>query len=827
MKLQLNVSLRRAVLAAIALASLHSAYAETSTISLRIDDSTAGDTDISAKDSIIVEIDASSPESLLGADKTFLSTDDTALSLAKEQFKLTGDANAQITWDTGYGEITTHQNGRSITIGFAAAGTPDDGYSSIRFDQCTTTHGNIQEVYELRNLESNSGYAGNQISGSDTAIYVYDGDYGLIGKNVDMSGQTGISAKVLSIYKNGSHVASTGIGLTFRGNTVLHGEAGKEAVLGFQEPFFIESSPSSAVCSAMPIETIALEAGANAELKDTEVNATHALQISGTATNKAQLKLDNTTMNIGTDSQANPLSSYDGEVMTKHHVTPDSHIKHASINLTNGASLNFVGTGRAYFEHSTLKGTGTIQNAAITGGALIAGNSPGELELDNTTASQTEVSIYFITNPSGNTWNTSGSNTDTTTLLSNYKVTNSVTLNNVNFKVLYQKETGSGYADTTKADMQANFQQGASITLLTGNLAALSGSYTFDTTTLPNLGNGLVWDTTQLLTTGMIFVVRSIPVQKLGEPVRIANTLVSAGETLLSFGNLAEKQAVLRAKGTTRTWGSALSTFHRVDTVGNRTGYNYDSWGGAVGVDYAFTDRTLAGATFGISYGENKVARGSKFYTGGEIDQDGRMIGLYSAHQFSSKGPLDKMQLNLFAAYGWFENESTRSNLQTGSTAAGEWDSEAWMLSATLSRNIATGNGWAFTPFAGLEYLHASMDGFTERDGATHARYSANQDYKKLSLKLGLGLSKAIGRFTPYASISYINDLKRDTPFVTVRDHGNLTDKACMPGRNAVKLNLGTTVKLSDAWDAYADYSVELRNHATESRINVGVGYTF
>lgn len=798
-------------------------------ITLRIDSSTAGGTAIkltnATNNTITVELDLSNPESLLGVEREFLSVADSHESLATSQFRLTGDTSAGITWDYGYSEITTN----GYTLLFQATGNPTDGYSSICFDQYTATYGDITEVYKVRNLEDNTGFSGgSQLSSEDSTIYVYkDGKYGLLGKNVDMSSTAGISARELSIYENNNLIASTGIGLTFRGNVSLHGEADKQAAIGFRDSFFIESSPSAAECKVMPIETITLEAGARVELKDMEVNTTHALLVSGTETNKASLKLDNTTMNIGTDSRNNPLSSYNGVVQTKHHVTPDSHIKHTVINMTNGASLNFIGHSRAHFEHCTLKGTGTIKNADITGGKLIAGNSPGVLELNNTIASQTEISFYFITNPSTGQWNTSGSNSDTTNLLSNYKVTQSVTLNNVSFKALYQQESGTGYADTTKADMNADFQQGASITLFTGNLAGLSGTYTFDTTTLPDLDTGLFWDTTRLFSTGMIFVADNMPIEELGEPVRIANTLVSAGETLLSFGNLAEKQAALRARGTTRTWGSALSAFHRVETNANRTGYNYTSRGGAVGVDYAFTDRTLAGVTFGLSRGENEVSRGSRFYTGGEIEQDGRMLGLYGTHQFRSKGLLDKMQLHLFAAHGWFENESTRTHLRTGSNATGEWDSEAWMLSATLSRNIVTDNDWVFTPFAGLEYLRASMDSFTERDGAAHARYSADEDYRKLTLKLGLGVSKTIGRFTHYASVSYLNDLTRETPTVTASGRGSLTDRACMPGRDAVKFNLGTTVKLNDAWDAYADYAIELRDHATEYHVNVGVGYTF
>ena len=339
----------------------------------------------------------------------------------------------------------------------------------------------------------------------------------------------------------------------------------------------------------MPIETITLEAGARVELKDMEVNTTHALLASGTETNKASLKLDNTTMNIGTDSRNTPLSSYNGVVQTKHHVTPDSHIKHTVINMTNGASLNFIGHSRAHFEHCTLKGTGTIKNADITGGKLIAGNSPGVLELNNAIASQTEISFYFITNPSTGQWNTSGSNSDTTNLLSNYKVTQSVTLNNVSFKALYQQESGTGYADTTKADMNADFQQGASITLFTGNLAGLSGTYTFDTTTLPDLDTGLFWDTTRLFSTGMIFVADNMPIEELGEPVRI----VSLAENLIRLSGYTPYEDI-QITFTGLRQGEKLFEELLLNEEGMRKTPNKKIYiGNPIQIDSALLDRTL------------------------------------------------------------------------------------------------------------------------------------------------------------------------------------------------------------------------------------------
>ena len=203
------------------------------------------------------------------------------------------------------------------------------------------------------------------------------------------------------------------------------------------------------------------------------------------------------------------------------------------------------------------------------------------------------------------------------------------------------------------------------------------------------------------------------------------------------------------------------------------------------------------------------------------------MIGLYGTHKFRTKGLMNDMKLRAFAAYGQFENSSSRTGLKSGHNATAEWDSDAWVLSASLSRDITTDSGLVVTPYVGVEYTKAGMDDFTEKGKGYNATYTADEDYSNLAVKVGVSVSKTIGSFTPYASIAYINDVARNTPKVTASGKRTITGKASMPGRSAVQLNLGTGVKLSDSWDAYAGYTAELRSKATEHNVNVGVGYTF
>lgn len=723
----------------------------------------------------------------------------------------------------------------------------------------------------------------------------------ILGKNVK-AGQndTGkVQAKMVSIDridKDGkvTNLATSGVGLVFSGVVTQEAFGGSEAVLGFEEGSKgaivkkteqkIETTTTSGTTQDTKTETIEaeveeavtmvdviqVEKGSHVTLsgdkadkgKHMVVHATHALEVSGTATEKVVINLNKVTMHVGGTEDPDMFETYVDEngkkqkVETKHHITTNSEIKHAEINLTDGTVLSFqqvhdtdsnvwdasakfedcvinqtadtkLGSEEAHMDtiqlnNSIVKGTGELRNFKMKGGKLIAGNSPGTKILSSGELEDGQVGVYFITGDSAK-WNFSSSNSDYSNTLSIYKVEGPVTLNGVEFFVDYEKLTNGKYEASDTTELNNKFQDGASITLIEG-YENLTGTYTFDETTLPTLDEEFEWDTTRLLTTGQIFVVLS---EVLEEPTRIANTLVSAGETVLNFGRLAEAQASLREAGTTRTWGSAIAMFDSIDSGATTNGYDYSNWGAAVGVDHAFTKNTVVGVAFGCSWGENEPENGTDHYDAGSIDQDAKMIGIYGVHKFQTKGLLNDVKLSAFAAYGMFENDSTRTNLKNGHKAEAEWDSDAWVLSASLSRDITTDSGVVFTPYVGVEYTTAGMDDFSEQGKSYSADYSADEDYSNLSVKVGVTVSKTYGSFTPYASIAYINDVDRTAGEVTATGRDTITGKSALPGRDAFEIGVGATWQLTENLDVNAGYSAEIRDKATEQNARVGIGYTF
>lgn len=794
----------------------------------------------------------------------------------------------------------------------------NDGYQSENFDNSGVT----TEIYDrdvegtaTAGTEINKDKVEGTITESKTAATAELTDtvdqsaahYIVIGADVDIVNPAGMTVKSTATVQNttiqesGSSTAKKetgvigtgGLALSFTGESKIVGDPDAKGILGFEEGAegsltIDENGVEETTYEVKLVDVISIEAGADVTLQATDMHSSHALTINGgeTEDTRAKLKLDGGSVFIGGsndvnltytvevdvyDNKGNKVGKKKEQRESGDHITTDSVIKNADIELDGDAHLAFKTIndadhghhGHTYLTNSTLtlkggdatlgvetgvedkdhpmqtvvfqqnsalKGTGHVSKIRMEKGTtLTVGNSPGVLKVSDAEFNETRVQFHFIT--SSDAWSTSGNTSSTdkaTGAISQLLVDKAVTLNNASIEIVYEKAdstANSGYSASSKDEMKVAFEDGATITLVTGNLAALSGStYTFDAETwLPKLEDGLYWDTTQLFTTGMISVFAEI----LEEPVRVANSMVSAGDTVLDFGRVAEAQAKLRKAGTTRVWGSALGSFDSVDSDGARTGYDYNSWGGAVGVDHAFTSRSVLGVAFGCSWGENEAEKDNGYYSAGSIDQDATMIGLYGTHKFRTKGLMNDMKLSAFAAYGQFENSSSRTGLKSGHNATAEWDSDAWVLSASLSRDITTDSGLVVTPYVGVEYTKAGMEDFTEKGKGYNATYTADEDYSNLAVKVGVSVSKTIGSFTPYAGIAYINDVARDTPKVTASGKRTITGEASMPGRSAVQLNLGTGVKLSDSWDAYAGYTAELRSKATEHNVNVGVGYTF
>ena len=556
----------------------------------------------------------------------------------------------------------------------------------------------------------------------------------------------------------------------------------------------------------------------------------HGTEMGSTTITKSEVEIDTNAVLGDNGEHMDEIAFTDNTKVNNSGKVNNAKFDNSELQNNNGTVDNVVISNGSH-----LKGKGNLKKVHVDkDSTLTVGSSPGKFTANELTVDG-KTNFYIITN--SDEWTTKHiTATEGSGAISQLVVEGPVTLNGA-ISFIYQEKLSDGtYADCANQaearDFMADkflsvFEEGDTIQFVTGDdlekNITFGSSFSINTETLPTLEEGMFWDTTDFFTQGTVTVMAEI----LEEPTRIANTLVSAGETVLNFGRVAESQAELREAGTTRTWASALAMFDSIDTGKTTNGYDYNAWGAAVGVDHAFTKNTVVGVAFGCTWGENESKENNDYYTAGSVDQDSKMVALYGTHKFQTKGLMNDVKLNAFAAYGWFENDSTREGIKSGHTATAEWDSNAWVLSASLSRDITTDDGVVFTPYVGVEYTKATMDDFSEKGKSYSADYTADEDYSNLSVKVGVTVSKTFGSFTPYAGIAYINDVDRKAAEVTAKGKRTVEGKSALPGRDALQLRAGATWQLTETLDVNAGYSAEIRNKATEHNANVGIGLTF
>ena len=476
-------------------------------------------------------------------------------------------------------------------------------------------------------------------------------------------------------------------------------------------------------------------------------------------------------------------------------------------------------------------GTGHVQNIHMHGGQFGIGNSPGIMSITDSSFNGTSWTFHMITNATQN-WVTDGANESAGDKFSQLKLDGANTAGGITIKLNYQTATGTGYTDAKKADFTTKFQNGASITLIDVSNGSISGDYTFDYTTLPELGagSGLTWDTSRLFSTGAIYVVYEMT----GDPSRIANTLCAAADATGSFGRLAMSQLNNPRTGLTNVWVQSFASSLDRDTVGGHTGFDSETSGFAVGADRKLHKApVIVGASLGASTGTVKPKLGTASYNGGKIDQDGMQLGIYGRYTAQKDQNAEEcLTVDGYITYGLYENDSRRNSLTTGKAATASWDEESWAMGVTVTRTYKVGDHAFISPYAGVEYTTADMDNFVERSQG-EILYSADEAYRNLALILGVSAHRVYTLrnsqvITPYARIALSQDIMRQDAEVSAQyGSGTLTDKSAHQGRTALQFGTGANWQINQKWSVNAGYSVEARKDAVDQRANIGASYSF
>ncbi len=473
---------------------------------------------------------------------------------------------------------------------------------------------------------------------------------------------------------------------------------------------------------------------------------------------------------------------------------------------------------------STVGGTGTLTNVALTGTAVSVGfdasdanRSLGTLTVTGASTIDSGSTLTFYYNTGDLTDYTTIDLTGVTDSFSSEAISISLT------GVAYDSSTGTYTIDESTA---GSLTEG-SFTLGTAGYAV-----TLSEETEALLADGYTWSYNS--STGVLSVVVLTTYQ--ADAQRVANTMVSAAETVRTFGRSAARPHVYSARlDGVNLWVDGMGEFMDHSSHNGRTGFEYNAGGYAVGCDTTLSDgKTVLGIAFGQMFGENKPKQGNGYFTPGKIDQDTVMFGIYGGRPFGTKSETDSVHVDFYATYGMVDCDSTRRALSNGAAATADWDEDAYGVGIAVTWVHELRENTYLAPFVALDYSYCDIDSFTE-SGPQPISYS-DSAYQNLSLSVGVGLSRVYGlqngqKLAPYASVAYVGDVVRRDGKVTASLASNGTvvdvDKSVSPGRSAFQVNVGMGWKITDHWSARAGYTAEFRSGATDQSVVVGANYAF
>ncbi|NOT40332.1 MAG: autotransporter domain-containing protein [Alphaproteobacteria bacterium] len=215
------------------------------------------------------------------------------------------------------------------------------------------------------------------------------------------------------------------------------------------------------------------------------------------------------------------------------------------------------------------------------------------------------------------------------------------------------------------------------------------------------------------------------PGQQYAQAVAVASDAASSG--------LRGSQGMTRGASGWSVWGRAFENENNVDTDADASGYDHDSQGGIVGVDYALSPNETIGAS--IAY-----ATSDMWF---DASPDTADIESWQANVFGSYG-FGRFYVDAQGSYAWHDIGTLRSidlPAPAGSDiATAGYDASSWSVNGELGAIWRLGRV-NVQPSLAVAYIDSSASGFTETSPAGYALIVSGAEGQSLSTTLALRAS--------------------------------------------------------------------------------------
>ncbi|HKQ16058.1 MAG TPA: autotransporter domain-containing protein [Steroidobacteraceae bacterium] len=216
-------------------------------------------------------------------------------------------------------------------------------------------------------------------------------------------------------------------------------------------------------------------------------------------------------------------------------------------------------------------------------------------------------------------------------------------------------------------------------------------------------------------------------------------------------------------------WGRGNYSFGNKDASAAAPKFDADQWGLLLGMDYRFSDKAVGGVA--LAYGDSSV----EFQPAGEgkLDATSWAVSLYGSMYAAKNFYLDAI-LN-YASVGYDAQRNITYVDGTGlvsENAHGDTDGATLSGGASLGYDFLLG-GLTLSPTAGVFYVDATIDGFTENGAPGINLAYDEQNFKSFTGNLGLRLTYAWnlswGVLLPHLRTDFVREFEDQVEVFGVR----------------------------------------------------------
>ncbi|OHX13964.1 hypothetical protein BI347_10915 [Chromobacterium sphagni] len=134
-------------------------------------------------------------------------------------------------------------------------------------------------------------------------------------------------------------------------------------------------------------------------------------------------------------------------------------------------------------------------------------------------------------------------------------------------------------------------------------------------------------------------------------------------------------------------------------------------------------------------------------------------------------------------------------------------------------------------PVAGLDYAHVKVAGFTEQGGNSSSMAFGGQNASSLVGRIGWQLDADVGKFSPYAKVSFAHEFQQDDRNITAglaTTVGDWTTDIGKAGANWMEWTAGVSANFNKTVTAYGQFSLTSgRSGGNQTGGNIGVAVSF